>query len=77
MTISVVCIACGREIAEHAFTFGRCTDGQRHGSMLIDSHALDDVPPAMRALHRARLAQARHDRRMDVQLPLSRDGAFG
>ena len=76
MTINVVCVRCGAEIAEHASTFGRCTDGERHGSMLLDSHALDEIPPAMRALERARLAQMQHDRRMDVQLGLSSDGAF-
>ncbi len=30
-----------------------------------------------RALERARLAQQQHDRRVDVQLGLSSDGAFG
>lgn len=75
--IGIFCIGCGREIAEHAFTFGRCIDGRYHGSILMDMHALDDVPPARRALERARLAQQQHDRRMDVQLSLSSDGAFG
>ncbi len=76
MTIDLVCVTCGHPMAAH--NLGTCPNGGRasEGFILMDSHALDDVPPARRALERARLAQARHDRRMDVQLPLSSDGAF-
>ncbi len=75
--IDLVCIRCGFPQAAHGL--GRtCNDGAiSPGFILMDSHALDDVPPAMRALHRARLAQMEHDRRVDVQLGLSSDGAFG
>ncbi len=85
MTIRLVCVRCGREMSEHAGNWVReaktyrCPDGglMDGGAMLIDSHALDDIPPARRALERARLAQMRHDERVDVQLGLevSRDGA--
>ncbi len=53
-----------------------CIACQSPGFMLMDSHALEDVPPARRALERARIAQMKHDRRVDVQLGLSSDGAF-
>lgn len=84
MTTRLVCVRCGREMSEHAGNWDReaktyrCPDGDLMdgGAILLDSHALDDVPPAMRALHRARLAQAKHDRRIDVQLPFSKSGAF-
>ncbi len=86
MTIKLVCIRCGEEMGPaHAGAWDRearryrCPDGglSDQGAMLIDSHALDDVPPARRALERARLAQMKHDERVDVQLGLevSRDGA--
>lgn len=82
--IRLVCVRCGHEINTHAGTFDtasrryRCADGELadRGAMLLDSHALDDVPPAMRALERARLAQMKHERRVDVQLGLSCDEAF-
>ncbi len=84
MTISLVCVRCGHDMAEHRWNYDaerglyHCPDGGLcdGGAMLLDSHALDDVPPAMRALERARLAQQAHDRRMDVQLRLSSDGAL-
>ncbi len=76
MSIDLICVYCGLPRASHMATLGRPCD-RRTGFILLDSHALDDVPPAGRALERARLAQQQHDRRMDVQLGLSSDGAFG
>lgn len=74
--IDIVCIGCGHAKAAHNLGTG-CADGGRSpGFMLMDTHALDKVPPARRALERARLAQMRHERRVDVQLGLSSDGAF-
>jgi hypothetical protein len=73
MSIDMICVACGRPRSAHANTFGRPCGHQ--GFILLDSHALDDVPPARRALERARLAQEQHDRRIDVQLRLSSDRA--
>jgi len=73
MSIDMICVACGYPCSAHAATFGRACGPD--GFLLLDSHSLDDVPPARRALERARLAQEKHDRRMDVQLRLSSDGA--
>jgi hypothetical protein len=78
VSIDLVCIRCGFPQAAH--TFGYCPEAgfiRSPGFVLMDSHALDDMPPARRALERARLAQQQHDRRVDVQLGLSSDGAFG
>ncbi len=77
--IDLVCVDCGYPLAAH--NMGRWCPvpglGEIRASVLIDSHALDDVPPARRALERTRLAQMKHDRRVDVQLGLSTDAAFG
>lgn len=52
--IDLVCVGCGRPRSAHASRFGRpCGPA---GFILLDSHALDDVPPAKRADERARLA---------------------
>jgi hypothetical protein len=60
-----------------AHTLSNCPNQQvSEGFILMDSHALDDTPPARRALERARLAQERYERRIDVQLSLSSVRAF-
>lgn len=75
MTIDLYCVSCGSVMAAH--TLGNCPNQQiSEGFILLDSHALDDTPPARRALERARLAQERHDHRLDVQLSLSSVRAF-
>jgi hypothetical protein len=68
VSIDMICVHCGRPASAHQGRFGQsCTPD---GFLLLDSHALDDIPPARRALERARLAQELHDRRVDVQLRL-------
>jgi hypothetical protein len=75
VTISLVCVSCGADLAAH--TLGNCPNQQiSEGFILIDSHALDDIPPARRALERARLAQEAYDQWVDVQLSLSSVRAF-
>ena len=41
--IDVYCTGCLRPITEHSFTFGRCDDGIRHITELMDSEYVREL----------------------------------